>query len=174
MIAYKVLEPGRLAPFTGVVYPEDEWLEADLVEPCRSGIHACRPGDLPYWLGPELWEVELEDDVREQMHKVVARRGRLLRRIDEWNVDLLRAFTASCRARTKLRFGSNPVLGGFVGDIDRFRSGDRHGLAAFAAARAAELAGGRTAYERERARQASWLAGRLGLDVADGSAGRES
>jgi hypothetical protein len=164
--AYKVLEPGRLSPFTGFAWPESEWIEAESVEPCRSGIHACRVRDLPYWLGPELWEIELEDDVTEQARKLVARRGRLVRRIPEWNVGLLRDFTASCRAETKLRVGAIPGLSGFVGDIDRFRAGDRHGLAAFAAARAAELAGGPRAYERERARQAGWLAERLGLDAS--------
>jgi hypothetical protein len=161
--AYKVLAAGAVAPFTRVRWPEGEWVEADAVEPCRSGIHACRARDLPYWLGPELWEIELGGDVTEHERKVVARRGRLVRRIPEWNAELLRAFTASCRAEAKLRVGSIAVLSGFVGDIDRFRGGDRHGLAAFAAARAAELAGGPHAYERERGRQAAWLADRLGL-----------
>jgi hypothetical protein len=162
---YKVLDAGAVAPFTRFAWPEGEWLEAKTVEPCRSGIHACRARDLPFWLGPELWEIELDAEVAEQKRKVVAARGRLVRRIPEWNPDLLRAFTASCRAETKLRVGAIPRLSGFVGDIDRFRSGDSHGLAAFAAARAAELAGGPGAYDRERARQAAWLAGRLGLDA---------
>jgi hypothetical protein len=165
MIVYKVLEPGRVAPFTGFHWPEGEWLDAEAVEPCRSGIHACRVRDLPYWLGPQLWEIELEDEVTEQTHKVAARRGRLLRRIPDWNVHLLRAFTAACRDATKLRVGSIPVISGYVGDIDRFLQQDRHGIAAFAAARAAELVGGAAAYERERARQAAWLADRLGLDA---------
>jgi hypothetical protein len=166
MIAYKVLDSGTVAPFSRHPWPEGEWVEAEAVEPCRSGIHACRPSDLPYWLGPELWEIELDGDVVEGERKVVARRGRLIRRISAWNDELLRAFTASCRTETKLRVGSIPLLGGYVEDIDRFRSRDRHGLAAFAAARAAELYGGPSAYERERARQAAWLADRLGLGDA--------
>jgi hypothetical protein len=163
---YKVLDAGGVAPFTRFAWPDGEWVEAEAVEPCRSGLHACRARDLPYWLGHELWEIELDGDVVEQERKVAGRRGRLVRRIPEWNVELLRAFTASCRAETKLRVGAIPVLSGFVGDIDRFRSADRHGLAAFAAARAAERAGGPAAYERERSRQAVWLADRLGLDAA--------
>ena len=165
MIAYKALDAGAVAPFTRFAWPEGEWVDADAVEPCRSGIHACRVRDLPYWLGPELWEIELDGDVVEQERKVIAQRGRLVRRLPEWNLALLREFTASCRAETKLRVGSIPTLSGFVGDIDRFRSGDRHGLAAFAAARAAELVGGPRAYERERARQATWLADRLALSA---------
>ena len=164
MIAFKVLAPGRVAPFTGFAWPEGEWVEAETVEQCRSGIHACRVRDLPYWLGPELWEIELEGEVVEQTHKLAARRGRLLNRVPDWNDGLLRAFTASCRDQTRLRVGSIPVLSGYVGDIDRFRQRDRHGLAAFASARAAEVVGGPNAYERERARQAAWLADRLGLE----------
>jgi hypothetical protein len=163
MTLYKVLDAGGVGPYTRFAWPEDEWVEAEAIEPCRSGVHACRVRDLPYWLGPELWEIELDGELTEQERKVVAGRGRLVRRVPEWNVELLRAFTASCRAATKLRVGSIALLSGYVGDIDRFRSGDRHGLAAFASARAAELSGGPRAYERERARQAAWLADRLGL-----------
>jgi hypothetical protein len=158
---YKVLDAGGVAPFTRFAWREGEWVEAETVHPCRSGIHACRVRDLPYWLGPELWEIELDGDVTEQQRKVVARRGRVLRRVPEWNLELLRAFTASCRAETKQRVGAIALLSGYVGDIDRLRSSDRHGLAAFAAARAAERSGGPGAYERERARQAAWLADRL-------------
>ena len=166
MIAFKVLDRGAVSPFTRFRWSQDEWVDAEAVEPCRSGIHACRVRDLPFWLGPELWEIELDGDVVEQERKVVARRGRLVRHVAAWNPDLLRAFTSSCRDATKLRVGAIPTLSGFVGDIDRFRSSDRHGLAAFAAARAAEVAGGPAAYERERARQAAWLADRLGLGDA--------
>jgi hypothetical protein len=162
---YKVLEPGAVAPYTRFAWREGEWMEAEAVEPCRSGIHACRARHLPFWLGAELWEIELDGEMVEQERKVVAARGRLVRRIPNWNADLLRAFTASCRAETKLRVGSIAGLSGYVGDIDRFRAVDRHGLAAFAAARAAELAGGPRGYDRERARQAAWLADRLGLDA---------
>jgi len=165
VIAYKVLDAGAVAPFTRFPWPVEDWVDAEAVDPCRAGIHACRPRDLPFWLGPELWEIELDGDVLEQARKVVARRGRLVRRIDAWDVDLLRAFTASCREETKLRVGAIPTLSAFVGDIDRFRSGDRHGLAAFAAARAAERAGGSVGYRRERVRQAEWLTRRLGLDA---------
>jgi hypothetical protein len=163
MIAYKILATGRVAPFSRFRWPEAEWLEAEAVEACRSGVHACRARDLPYWLGEELWEIELDGEIVEHERKVIAGRGRLVRRIPEWNEELLRAFTASCLAETERRVGTMPTLSGYVTDIDRFRSRDRHGLAAFAAARAAELSGGPDNYERERRRQAVWLAERLGL-----------
>jgi hypothetical protein len=161
--AYKVLAPGRVSPFTRFAWPEGEWIEVESVEPCRSGIHACRVADLPYWLGAELWEIELDGDVVEQERKVVAPRGRLTRRIDGWGAALADEFATMLAVRTRRRFGSLPVVAGFVADIDRFRATNRVPLAAFAAARAAELGGGPRAYEQERLRQAAWLADRLGL-----------
>ncbi len=163
MIAFKFLDEEGVAPFTGFRWPVGEWVDAGRVDPCRSGIHALRALDLPYWLGPRLWEIELEGEVLEQERKLVAGRGRLLRRRDEWTRDLLDAFAAACLARTRGKFGSVPILSGFVADIERFRARGRIPLAAFAAARAAELSGGARAYERERLRQAAWLAERLGL-----------
>ena len=162
MIAFKFLNEDGTAPFTGFPWPVGEWVDAGRVEPCRAGIHGLRAHDLPYWLGAQLWEIELEGEITEQERKVVALRGRLTRRREEWTPELLDEFAADCLARARRRFGSVPTLSGFVADIGRFRALRRTGLAAFAAARAAELAGGPRAYERERRRQAAWLAERLG------------
>jgi hypothetical protein len=168
VIAYKFLREGGRSPFTGFHWPSDgEWVEAAALEPCRAGIHACRVPDLPFWLGRELWEIELGGAVVEQERKVVAARGRLVRRAPGWHAGLLDAFCAACRARTRLRVGAIPILSGYVGDVDRLRGERRWGLAAFAAARAAELRDGPRGYERERLAQAAWLAERLGLERAD-------
>ena len=45
---------------------------------------AAPPADLSWWLAAQLWEIELDGDVVEARHKVVARRGRLIRRLDEY------------------------------------------------------------------------------------------
>jgi hypothetical protein len=163
VIAYKFLDPGGLAPFTGFRWRIDEWVDASSIEPCRSGVHALRPRDLPFWLAAELWEIELDGDVVTQGRKVVAQRGRLLRRREDWTPLLVNEFVGDCLARTRAKFGSVPGLSTFVFDIERFRAQGRFPLAAFAAAHAAELSGGPQAYERERLRQAAWLAERLGL-----------
>jgi len=163
VIAYKFLNGGRVAPFTGFAWPVDEWVEADGVEACRGGIHACGLFDLPIWMGEELWEIELDGEVIELDRKLVAARGRLLRRVPEWNAGLLEAFGRFCARRTRERVGFLPVLSGFVADVDRFVAHRRFPIAAFAAARAAELRDGPAAYELERRLQAAWLAERLGL-----------
>jgi len=164
--AYKFLEAGAVSPFAGFRWPLDEWVDAAGADPCRRGIHACRIRDLPFWLNDELWEIELDGDIVEQERKVVAPRGRLVRRVDGWNRDVLHEFGSSVLARTRTRFGAVAGLAGYVGDIQLHLASGRVPLAAFAAARAAEVNGGPAEYERERSRQAAWLAARLGLGAA--------
>jgi hypothetical protein len=163
VIAYKFLEEGAVGPFTGFRWPVGDWVVADAVDVCVEGIHACRVRDLPLWLGRELWEIELDGEVIEQERKLVAPRGRLTHRIDEWNVHVALEFGRFCARRTRERVGFLPVLSGSVGDVDRFVAERRIPIAGFAAARAAERRDGPTAYEEERRAQAAWLADRLRL-----------
>ena len=163
MIAYKFLEQDAVSPFAGFRWPVGEWVDAVAADPCRRGIHACRVQDLPFWLGSELWEIELDAAVVVQQRKVVAPRGRLVRRVEGWNADVRQAFGAAVLARTRTRFGAVAGLAGYAGDIQQHLATGRVPLAAFAAARAAEVSGGPAEYERERSRQAAWLAERLGL-----------
>ena len=161
MIAYKLLRPGRVAPFSGVVWPPPgEWLEAEALDPCQAGVHAATAAQLPLWLGlGELWEVELGDAVVEE-RKVVARRGRLRRRVDAWDEDTQAAFIAACAAEAQRRAAAAPDLAGYAEDLEpAMPAAD----AAFVAARLAELHEGAPGYDAERRRQAEWLAHTLGL-----------
>jgi hypothetical protein len=167
VIAYKFLGPGAVGPFTGFRWPVGEWVDSGGVDPCLEGIHACRVRDLPVWLGRELWEIELDGTLVEQARKLVARRGRLTRRIDTWDPWVAREFGRFCARRIRERVGYVPLLAGFVADVERFVAEDRIPIAGFAAARAAELRDGPGAYEEERLAQATWLAERLGLDRDD-------
>ncbi len=168
MIAYKFLDDAGFAPFTGFRWPPGKWVEAGGVDPCRVGVHACRVRDLPIWLGRQLWEIELDGRLVEREWQVVAQRGRLVRRLEEWNDDLLDGFGRLCALRTRERVGFLPVLSGFVADVERFVAEGRFPIAGFAAARAAELRDGPSAYEEERAAQAAWLAEKLRLHPAIG------
>ena len=163
MTAYKLLRPGRVAPFGGVAWPlPGEWLEVERVEACRSGLHACRAADLPYWLGlGELWEVELEG-IEFDDRKLAARRGRLLRRVEEWNERTQQAFVGSCAERLRPLAAADPRFLAFLSDVE---ASSPQG-AAFVAARAAELNGGPAAYEAERRAQADWLISALALETA--------
>jgi hypothetical protein len=87
VIAYKFLDGEGRAVFSGFRWtgvPAGNWIETAAVRPCRDGIHGCRPPDLAWWINEELWEVELDGEVTDAGRKVVARRGRLRRRIDGW------------------------------------------------------------------------------------------
>jgi hypothetical protein len=167
VIAYKFLRAGGVAPYTAFRWPVGEWVEAGGADPCRNGIHACTVGNLPIWMGAELWEIELDGEVVEQARKLVAPRGRLLRRLEEWNAQLIRDFGHACVKRTRERVGFLPVISGYVFDVERLAGLGRDPLAAFAAARAAELRDGPAGYEHERRVQADWLAERLGLERSD-------
>lgn len=102
MKAYKFVRPGRIAPFTGHVWPEQTWVEAAAgpLETCRSGLHACRIHQLPYWLADELWEVELAGEIEPTELQVLARRGRLVRLVGEWDDATRSDFAAECVRRT--------------------------------------------------------------------------
>jgi len=113
--ALKFLAADRVAPFSGVQWPApedgDPWVEADDgVALCISGVHACRPGDLPFWLNEELWVVELEGMVDDPGGKLVARRGRLLQPVAGWDEAAKQAFGDTCV--TTAREATVKVLGG--------------------------------------------------------------
>ena len=167
MIAYKFLQRGATSPFTGFCWTMPDggpgaWVEAP-VEPCRSGIHACRRDDLPLWLGRVLYEVELDGEIVAEPTKLVASRARLLRRIDAWDDRLREAYTRMCADRAhELAVGMSPPLADWDAVIEP-STAEGPALLGFVAARIAEERGGRPAYHQERTRQARWLAERLTL-----------
>lgn len=94
MIAYKFLGPERVGLFSGLQWPEQgEVRAAAPVDACRSGIHACRVGDLPFWIDDELWEVELEEPVVELERLVVSEAATVRRQVESWDPA---AFAAAC------------------------------------------------------------------------------
>jgi hypothetical protein len=166
--AYKCLTAAGLGVFSGFAWPlppggrPGAWVESD-VEPCRSGIHACRTIDLPFWLTPALFEIELDGPVEEHAVKVVAPRGRLLRRVDPWDRAALRAYGEMCNARAQeLAASAAGRLDGWLPASEDELDGPAH--IGFAAAAIAEQLGGPDAYAEERLRQSRWLVDRLALD----------
>jgi hypothetical protein len=160
VIAYKFLRPGGVAPFSSFTWPTGvpgPWVEAE-PHACASGIHACRAADLPYWINAELWEIELDGSV-DETRKVVAPRGRLLRRIEAWSRTVASEFGESCVAAVD-ELGT---MADFAADARELVAAGDVAAAAFVAARAAETAAGTSAYDAERQRQAAWLVDRLEL-----------
>ena len=161
MTAYKFLAADGTGTFSRFRWPVGAWVEAE-VDHCRSGVHACRRSDLPYWLGPSLYEIELAGDLVEDGLKVVAERGRLTRRIDAWNEEAREEYSQMCIARAAELAASSPVpLTSWAPPREASAGGPA--LMGFIAARIAEEIGGLDAYVDERVRQANWLVDRLAL-----------
>jgi hypothetical protein len=108
VIAYKFLATGGLGPFSRYPWPlprrgtPGAWVVAGggaMV--CHDAVHACRVGDLPWWLQDELWEAELDGAVTAGRHKVMAPRARLLRRVDGWDASCAQRFADACAGRAR-------------------------------------------------------------------------
>jgi hypothetical protein len=167
VIAYKFLHPDGTSVFTGFRWPlpdgrPGEWVDAP-PDPCRSGVHACRVRDLPLWAGRTLYEIELDGEIMEERMKVVASRGRLVRRIEAWDDERRDAYTRMCadRAHELARSASRPLEEWAAVIEPSVPEGPA--LLGFVAARIAEEISGIEGYHAERVRQADWLADRLDL-----------
>lgn len=103
MIAWKLLQPGSVGLYSGFSWPvpiggaPGAWVEVDppLVASLR-GVHAVRTVSLVDWLDDELWEIELDGEIVESDALLVSSRGRLRRRIAEWDAQAATALTESC------------------------------------------------------------------------------
>ena len=165
--AYKFLTADGLGVFSGFAWPLPEgrpgdWVEADL-DACRSGVHACRGVDLPYWLAPALYEIELDGPLDTLAVKIVAARGRLIRRVETWNPETRDEFSKMCVAR------AHELVAAAAPDLDAWAPPASIGLwesarLGFITARIAEQLGGVNAYLEERRRQSEWLVEQLALD----------
>jgi hypothetical protein len=167
VIAHKFLRPDGTSVFTGFRWPLPDggpgaWVEAG-PDPCRSGVHACRPSQLPLWMGRALYEVELDGEIVEEGTKLVAARGRLVRRVEGWDDAARDAYTRMCADRAhELARGVSPPLDEWDAVVEPSVP-EGPALLGFVAARIAEEISGPEAYHHERARQTAWLVERLGL-----------
>jgi hypothetical protein len=118
---YKWLRTGRVDPDTGETWPDPAdgaaWLASGLHRP---PILVCAAGGLPYEMGDELWEVEVEGRLRHQPfaeqvpfddgdaflsseRRLLASRARLVRRVSTWARPAAMAFAEMCRIRVRER-----------------------------------------------------------------------
>jgi hypothetical protein len=105
MVAYKFLRSGRIGLFSGFRWPDSGiWVQAaGGIGTCRSGIHACRAEDLPWWLADELWEIELRDPARVDGHKLVATAGCLRSQVEGWTPACAQEYADVCAWRARDR-----------------------------------------------------------------------
>jgi hypothetical protein len=129
MIAYKFLSPGAVGLFSRLAWPvprdarPGDWVVAEgPLEVCRNGVHACGPDDLIEWIDSELWRVELGEPVMESEAGLVASRGRLLSRVEEWDEDAARALTRECVLRARDRAADALERAGRPADAGELRA----------------------------------------------------
>jgi len=171
--AYKFLRNDGTTLITGFQWPSEEWVESEgPLGWCENGIHACRVDDLPHWLGPELWVMELAGETLPAVDSIIARKARLLDRIDAWSGGVAREFADSCAQRASALAGraSSAAAERAADAVADAASGWVAGAAYVAAAVAAEVATGSRSgalYQRqflaEPSHQAEWLRDRLAL-----------
>jgi hypothetical protein len=156
-----------VGPFSGVAWPESGvWLEVegDLAL-CRNGVHGIHAAALPVWMAEELWRVELEGWDELDRGIVLARRGRLVERVDGWDDQAARAYGRACVERLPANGG--PVVRSRAADTAAAAAAATAGPAAasvgYIAAQTAEAhsPGG---FDVERRHQAAWLLAHLRLE----------
>lgn len=198
MIAYKFLAAGAVGPFTGFRWPRPgegptRWVTAPHGASDERWIHACRVEDLPYWLGAELWRLELDAPIVAAPHQIAAPRARLLEQVMGWNRALAAELAVDCALRARdlavdrvpreardalLSANDAATLHSVSDDLLRSEAAEAAAyvstaalsaaqggaaVAAFVVETFARSFGGEAAGERERLRQARWLAERLAL-----------
>jgi hypothetical protein len=160
MNAYKFLRSGSLGPFSGFRWDPGRWIETGDASVCERGVHACRVGDLPFWVNDELWEIELGGDVVESEFKLLAPRGRLVRRVEVWTAAAARGLGDAAAARARSLADARPddaMARAYAEDAERRAGQGKAYAATYIAAVAAEHAGGPNGREAERAAQAEWF-----------------
>jgi hypothetical protein len=121
--AYKFLRDGAVGPFSGFAWRPNVWVTAEgPPHACSRGIHACRVDDLPYWLGEELWQVELAEPVVRGTDKVVAAAGKLVDRVSTWTAEVAVAFANDCAGRVRDRAVAALDQGGHGEEAERVRA----------------------------------------------------
>ena len=73
-----------------------KWMPAVKPILCKSGYHFVTLNQLPHWIGPTLYELEVRGKILRANDKSVAAQARLIRRVDTWNEKTLRIFAADC------------------------------------------------------------------------------
>jgi hypothetical protein len=174
MNTYKFLAKGALAPLSGFLWPSPgpgtpgAWVETKgPLELCVNGTHVCRAGELAHWLHDELWEVEVDGEQIEGIDCLVARRARLIRRVDAWHDGGAARFAAACAEHaTELADRARPAESvGVRGFLDDARDAARGGFvavsaysSALAVARLGAPAERDGLYRKERVWQSGWIA----------------
>jgi hypothetical protein len=186
----KFLTNERRSPTGTGAWRPNRWrsVGGDLI-PCRVGLHATTAGNLLPFVHAQLWRVEIGDEYlwhtdSSMGRKLVARRMRIVERVEAWNDRTARLFAADCAERVLPLFETehpnDPRLRAAIETARRFATGNATkdeltaaaaAAAAWDAARTAAWAAARDA-ARAAARDAAWDAARAAARTAAWAAAR--
>jgi hypothetical protein len=166
---YKFLAAGAVGSQSGFRWPVGEagpgaWVEVQgPLALCLRGVHVCRDLDLAHWLNEELWEAEIAGETADGIDCLVARRGRLVRRIEAWQAGGNTRFGEACLAHASaLCRAASPDVRGFIDDAAMALAHGYLAVCAFATATAVarlhHAAGDEKAFRDERLWQSGWIA----------------
>jgi hypothetical protein len=79
VVAYRFLCAGARDVLSGAHWAAGTWLEPPV------GVVAYGEADLPHWIAPELWVVEVDGAIVQRDHSFTAERGRLVERLAGWD-----------------------------------------------------------------------------------------
>jgi len=108
MTYYKVLAADGISPQHGGsgkwFIPKGKrmgkWMPAiKNIQLCARGYHFVNIEQLPQWLGPTLYEIEVRGQIIHEADKSVAEQARLIRKVKTWNDKTLRLYAADCAER---------------------------------------------------------------------------
>jgi len=106
MRLYVFLRPGRKASLSDMQWPAPHngapgaWIEAGRGVPPEA-IRAYPTEELLWCLDDELWEVELDGSLHRDGRAVVAKRGRLMRRVETWTSAVASELVEACAFRAR-------------------------------------------------------------------------
>lgn len=101
MIALKFLARGAISPFMGRRWVHEEWVVAAREDDEDTWVRACLPAQLAFWLGEELWRVELAEPVRAGPYQLASPRARLVSRVEAWGAPVAAELAAACAWRAR-------------------------------------------------------------------------
>ena len=94
---YAFLGAGATSYLTGLRWPEPGvWVERE-----DHAVRACTKDQLPWWLDDELWQVELDGEVRSLGRALTASRARLVHRVEEWTDAAAMELVLACATRVR-------------------------------------------------------------------------
>ena len=155
-----------------------KWMpKIDNIAACERGYHVVTLAQLPAWLGPTIYEVEVRGDRIDQADKVVVSKARLVRRLD-WSKKSARLFAADCAERVLPIFEKyhpkDTRPRDAIAVARRFANGEatHDELAAAGAAALAAARDAARAAARDAACAAGWAAAWAAAGAAAGAAAR--